>query len=427
MQPQAGAAPQLEQEVQRLVARHLWGSQWRLAGSWDGAESGRQAAQQRKRQQQQVLLHQLLRRPSRGAAPALHPDSQVQQQQQQPGMQAASVAAPATPPRQPLAAAAEPAPSSQQQAQERERDRRAACRRHQQHQELQRQHQQHDVHVYACEPRQQLMWTIAGRATSLSWQGAAGPAAATQPPPVGPGPRQPSSEASVAGGGTAPPGAAPAAAPAVPVGACAAPGPAAAAPAGPEQLAVDALPAKHRSSLDRSPWADLQPEILGAVLAQAGHSSTAARTLGQVCASWRRGLAEERSALQQLRFVRLKPLNAGSSSNSSTSSGGGGGSMAGVAASDGPSRTELPWLVQRAIKAGNVAAAVVAARHLELTCRGHDTGGRRAAAAAAGVSDCARCWTRAAKAGHPEGQWKLGLWHYKVRGLYCLPACLPAV
>ena len=87
--PQAGAAPQLEQEVQRLVARHLRGSQWRLAGSWDYAESGRQAAQQHKRQQQQVLLHQLLRRPSRGAAPALQPDSQVQQQPQPPGPQAA--------------------------------------------------------------------------------------------------------------------------------------------------------------------------------------------------------------------------------------------------------------------------------------------------------------------------------------------------
>ncbi|KAI7836914.1 hypothetical protein COHA_009246 [Chlorella ohadii] len=78
------------------------------------------------------------------------------------------------------------------------------------------------------------------------------------------------------------------------------------------------LSARHRTSLDRSPWADLQPEMLAVVLAQAGHSSSLART---------------------------------------------------------------------------AAAAGAAGEH--------------------GSDEAARYWRKAAKLGHPEGQWKLGWAHYK--------------
>lgn len=187
-------------------------------------------------------------------------------------------------------------------------------------------------------------------------------------------------------------------------------------------------------------------------LVPAGHSSLVARTLSQVCTSWRRGLGEERAALQQLRFSRLELLpTPGSGGNSAT---------AGAARQPGrTSRPALPWLVQQAVKAGNVAATVAAARWLERQQGpGREPGSRRPtaprsaaaaaalagtwyngciaaaaavqAAAAAGAADsaypaeAARHWRKAAKLGHPEAQWKLGWGHYKV----CSPwaSCLAA-
>lgn len=174
-----------------------------------------------------------------------------------------------------------------------------------------------------------------------------------------------------------------------------------------------------------------------------GHSANAGRTLTQVCSGWRRGLGEERSALQQLRFNQLELQQGGSSSDS------GGGSS-------GSRSARLPWLVERSVRAGNVAATVAAARWTE-RCQLQQHGrtgpqlSARAAAAAAraagtwyggceaaasavaaaaaggaasseGAADAARYWKKAAKLGHPEAQWKLGWGHYKVR---CNQALLP--
>jgi len=174
-----------------------------------------------------------------------------------------------------------------------------------------------------------------------------------------------------------------------------------------------------------------------------------ARTISQVCSGWRRSLGEERTALQQLRFARLDLLPERDSSSSSSSSRGG-STDAGAQQRTGSAQAELPWLVQQAVKAGNVSATVAAARWLERRQRQHQGRGRRggssrtgpasaavaalagtmynscvaaaaavqaAAAGAAGEhgsDEAARYWRKAAKLGHPEGQWKLGWAHYKV-------------
>ena len=175
----------------------------------------------------------------------------------------------------------------------------------------------------------------------------------------------------------------------------------------------------------------------------AGHSSHTARTLSQVCSSWRQGVAAERSALRQLRFSRLEPRAAGSCGNGSSQASSA-LSGAGAERSSSSGGFQLPWLVEQAVKAGNVAASVAAARYLER--QGQDgvlpqsTPGSAAALRAAGTwygaeseaaalrrgagaaaarssgmaAQAARYWARAAKAGHPEAQWKLGLGHYKV-------------
>lgn len=152
----------------------------------------------------------------------------------------------------------------------------------------------------------------------------------------------------------------------------------------------------------------------------AGHSSELARALSQVCGSWRRGLAEERAALARLRFTRLEH----------------------TAGSGAAAPVQLPWLVHQAVKAGNVAATVAAARWLDRqpgrpqrpVCprtaaatayaagtwyRGCEAAVAAVASASAtavprgGDADAARYWSRGAKMGHPEAQWRLGFAHYK--------------
>lgn len=362
---------------------------------------------------------------------------------------------------QPLAATAAAAPHEQWGQLERE----AACQRRQQRQ--QGQQAAHEVRVFECEPRQALLWSIAGRATSLSWQSggtavAAVAAGGGPSPAAGPG-HDSLGRASAAAASATPPGASPLQA---------APSPDLERPlaaAKPPQPA--AKQRSNRSSLERSPWADLQPEVLGMILAQAGHGAELARAASQVCRSWRQGLAAERGALQQLRFATLRWLgddaagcdscSPGSSvagrsgrcgrdtgaldSSSSSRRSSSGGSL-------GHAQVQLPWLVQLAVKAGNLAATVAAARFLESTLwalqahhasekQAQQSGGdeclpaREAAswrghAGLAGhaghEADLARLWARAAKLGHPEGQWKIGYAHYKVSECCAAPGTAPA-
>ncbi|PRW60596.1 cobalamin biosynthesis [Chlorella sorokiniana] len=387
-----------------------------------GGESGLGRSPQERRQRQLQLQQRLLRRSvgaaAEGAAPAA-------EQAPAPGTPQAACAAVAT-------------PSSNQQHNQQE----------QQHAGLQltlppllSQHAEAPSGPQACvsDPRQQLLWSVAGRATSMSWQDelAAATAASTALAAAVAATATPTGAQSLAAAGGS---AADSAAESQASGSAAEH-----EPAGSPQP----LSARHRTSLDRSPWADLQPEMLAVVLAQAGHSSSLARTVSQVCTSWRRGLGEERTALQQLRFTRLELLPARDSNSSSSSSSSAGGPDAAASAQSCSDQIELPWLVQQAVKSNNVAATVAAARWLERRKMQRQGRGRRggsgssgpasatvaalagtwynsrvAAAAAVqaaavgaagehGLDEAARYWRKAAKLGHPEGQWKLGWAHYK--------------
>jgi hypothetical protein len=225
---------------------------------------------------------------------------------------------------------------------------------------------------------------------------------------------------------------------------------------------LPAAPASHRGSLERSRWAELQPELLAAVLAATGHSPDTARVVSQVCSAWRQGLGGERGTLRLLHFQKLELQSSSASRESGSSIGEGSskeGSRGSSRGSSGGSRPALPWLLELAVKAGNVAATVAAARFLEQRGRLRSnqppadaaasaaraaatwygaSGAEAAEAAGAGTpawacgpgDDAARYWVRAAKAGHPEAQWRLGWGHYKVRQraervrrFACLLAC----
>lgn len=458
--PEAAAC--LQQRVAALAAKHT--------GACSGARRSSKrpsvdtpTAQQGRSREQQQLMQRLLRRPSGGAAPAAVAVPHAERAAAEP----APPAAPGTPR---LGEVAGPGSSGggdgssmaalrqRQQLHWGQGD--AACQQRQQGQQA-----AHEARVFECEPRQALLWSIAGRATSLSWQssgtaGTAGAAGGGPPTAAAPAPQHDSPGPALQQSAAAAASAAPPAAPVLQ------PPPASALQ--PPLAAVEPPPPatqrSQRSSLDRSPWADLQPEVLGLVLHQAGQGAETARAASQVCRSWRQGLAGERGALQRLRFAALRwrggdagcsdSCGAGSAAGASnggctSSSQAAGSGRSGGSASTGCGDLRLPWLVQLAVKAGNLAATVAAARFLEGRLRAlhpqHEPRlqarrgageewaaavdaaswhGRAARAGHAGglEADLARLWAKAAKLGHPEAQWKVGYAHYKVRRWCALPA-----
>ena len=374
------------------------GTAWHVRDASDSsgaASSGQSKRALDSRQQQQALLQKLLRRPPPAHARDLGNSGSGRQPAQEltqaAGQSGPAPEGPSTPHREsfvdvvalgapsPQPAPAQPAPRQQQQRQaQRVLDCQAA------HQQV-----HHDVRLFECEPRQQLLWSIAGRATSLSWQGARAEDAGRIIP----------------------------AAPHITTAPAARPPP-------PAVTALVALPAKHRASLEWSRWAELQPELLSLILEQAGHCCGTARLLSQVCAGWQRGVATERSALRALHFSQLEwhaPAGCG---------------QAGSGGQSGARAAHLPWLVHHAIKAGNVAATLVAARYLEGSCAGGATTPCSATSATAAATwygsepeavpqqrascgaargaaaEAARLWARAAKAGHPEAQARRGVAAY---------------
>lgn len=239
---QAATELELHQRIAQMACKHLRGKSWCLAGSWQaeavGNNSTAPCSPQERRRCQLQLQQRLLRRSAGAGA-----ERQAA---------AGDAAAPGTPQRQASSSAA--SGSCEQLAEQRHAEQQAVG----QHSAsppvrppLQPAAPAHEPQGGACEPRQQLLWSVAGRATSLSWQDELACATAA-------------AAATVA-----------AAAPAAPAS-----DPDTAAPA--EAVAGDAdalqsqaaspllLPARHRASLEHSPWADLQPEMLAVVLAQAG-------------------------------------------------------------------------------------------------------------------------------------------------------------
>lgn len=256
---EASSQADLCRQLERLAGKHLRGRSWRLAGSWEAAgaadgKCGTGASQQERRQRQLQLQQRLLRRSSTaGAATGAATAAPAAEQAPAPGTPRAPRAAVALPDnaeqRQQAVAcpAALPTPVQQEEAPAGPQ----AC---------------------ACEPRQQLLWSVAGRATSLSWQDELAAATATASAAVAAAATT-AANAAVAAAATAgpadmqPQAAGDSAAAAVAAGWAGG----SAAAVEPEQAGSPLpLSARHRTSLDRSPWADLQPEMLAVVLAQAG-------------------------------------------------------------------------------------------------------------------------------------------------------------
>lgn len=138
-------------------------------------------------------------------------------------------------------------------------------------------------------------------------------------------------------------------------------------------------------------WASLQPELVALVVKAGGLDPAFAQTLSQVCRAWRHALAADVPVLRCLGFVGLRLRSPRSDP---------------VA--------PLPALVAAAAAAGNVRAAVAAARHLDCV-----QGQLGRAAAARARCDAARLWLRAAKLGHAEAQCRMGMATY--RGLMGQP------
>lgn len=162
--------------------------------------------------------------------------------------------------------------------------------------------------------------------------------------------------------------------------------------------------AQHAStshSLSWQPWDSLRPEILANVVAQAGHSAEVARTVSQVCYGWRLAVRQERGMLRLLRFGRLQRAGGAVART-------GCGPAGGRCSSRLP--LPLPWLALEAARAGSLSAAVVSARYLE-----------RESHRFPDLMFEAMClWGKAGRRGHPEGQAKLGLAFYKgTMGLAC--------
>ena len=125
-------------------------------------------------------------------------------------------------------------------------------------------------------------------------------------------------------------------------------------------------------------WAELPPELLGNIVRLAGPKASLARIVTQVCPFWRDSLAADTCTWQLLELQTVRLVGFGP----------------GVRRNPPP----LPWVLRQAMAAGNVIATVVAARFLE---------------AAAEIDDARKCWLRAARWGHPEGQWKVGVAYYE--------------
>jgi hypothetical protein len=123
-----------------------------------------------------------------------------------------------------------------------------------------------------------------------------------------------------------------------------------------------------------SDFASLPGEVVALIVAKTGGTATVARTIGQVCRGWREAILKEKLLLQELHFRTLRCL-------------------------DTQANLDLPTLVSRALEAGNVQAQVLTARHL-----------RRASAA--DLTSQRKLWLQAAKRGHSEAQWMVGMGYY---------------
>ena len=126
-------------------------------------------------------------------------------------------------------------------------------------------------------------------------------------------------------------------------------------------------------------WAQLPGELLAQIIKCSGNSAAVARTLSQVCLPWRTAISSDKTILKALKFEKL-------------------------VLREMPKRRQfaaaLPWCVELASAAGNVSAALLAARYCQ--AQGCEIEARKH-------------WTRAARAGHCEAMWRIGVSYYHGR------------
>lgn len=170
-----------------------------------------------------------------------------------------------------------------------------------------------------------------------------------------------------------------------------------------QQPAEIPLPAPHLPVLPSSVWTHVSPEVLGLIIAQQAYSSEFTRTISQVCKSWRMAVGRDKTTLSLLQFrsrlqVVLSPLYTRANTYTMTNS-----------CSDSNNKkcqsVSLPWLVMEASKVGNAAATLSLARYLSSSSTGRE--------------DSFKYWARAAASGVGEGQFEMGSAHY--RGVWGVP------
>uniref|UniRef100_A0A383W981 Uncharacterized protein n=1 Tax=Tetradesmus obliquus TaxID=3088 RepID=A0A383W981_TETOB len=132
-------------------------------------------------------------------------------------------------------------------------------------------------------------------------------------------------------------------------------------------------------------WADLPEGVLGRVAGCLGAAVAAVLPMYTACRAWRRAVLDDDQLLLSLRFSlnAVRPLKP---------------APAQQYAWHAAARQQHPALLLRACQLGNVSALVARARLLD---------------ACGSAEEAMRCWKRAAKAGHLEGQLVYGLGLYR--------------
>jgi ribosomal protein L24E len=141
------------------------------------------------------------------------------------------------------------------------------------------------------------------------------------------------------------------------------------------------------------PWASLPVEILGNIVRLLGSNPNHARSFSQVCSSWRASVSSEKRMLKELEFKTLRlvtPTN--NNDNRKTSH---------VEKTTKKQGINLPWILELAANASNMAASVLAARFYQLQAL---------------EKEAKKHWVRAARMGHPEACWRLGVAYYRGEG-----------
>lgn len=164
------------------------------------------------------------------------------------------------------------------------------------------------------------------------------------------------------------------------------------------QKALDRLQSpRARNSIDivdvslAVPWDSLPAEILGNIVRLLGRNPNHARCFSQVCSSWRASVASETSSLKELDFKTLRLATIENNNYRGTS----------YLEKTKKRGIDLPWILCKAATASNIAASILSARFCQL--QGLE-------------KESKKHWMRAARMGHPEACWRLGVAYYHGEG-----------